>query len=170
MAFSPITSPEIAVGAALKKELFQKVKDNFDNHETRISALSLGAAPVEVFNFDILNASSASTLTGIVHHEVLAGFTITTVKVQIFEKGAIASGILEIDVKKNTTPDNVGMVSILNTKPLINFALVSDYASSLGVLNGALQTVLAGDILRLDVTNLPTIPLGKFRVLVYGVI
>ena len=170
MAYTGITNSEISVGAALKKELFQKIKDNFTDHESRISALSLGAAPIEVFNFDILNASSAATMTGVVHHEVIAPFTVTTVKLQIFEKGIISSGVLEIDVKKNTTPDDTGMTSILTTKPLIDFALNIDYDYSLGVLNGAQQSVVAGDILRLDITSLPTTPLGKFRVLVYGVL
>lgn len=170
MSYTSITNSEIAVGAALKKELFQKVKDNFTDHEDRISALSLGSAPVEVFNLDVINASSAVSMTGLLHHEVLVPFTITTVKLQIFEKGSIVSGVVEIDVKKNTTPNDTGMVSILNVKPKINFALNVDYDSSLGVLNGAQQNVVAGDILRLDITSLPTLTLGKFRVLVYGVL
>jgi hypothetical protein len=170
MSYTAITSTEISVGAALKKELFQKVKDNFDNHESRIASLSLGSAPIEVFNLDIANATSAATMTGVIYHESLAAFQITTVKVQIFEKGLITSGILEIDIKKNSTPDDIGMTSILITKPKIDFALNSDYDSSLGVLDGAEQTIAAGDFLRLDITSLPTIPLGNFRVLVYGVI
>lgn len=169
MAFTPINNAEIAVGNAVKKELFEKVKDNFDDHESRISALSLGAAPVVVFHFDVVNASSASTLTGLCHYEAIAAFTLTTVKVQIFETGSIVSGILEIDVKKSTTDlDDANFSSVLTTLPSIDFSTAVDYDSDLGVLDGVAQSVGAGDYLRLDVTSLPSLPLGKFRVLVYG--
>lgn len=170
MAYQPINSSEIEVGKPIKKELFTKIKENFETHQTAISALALGASPVEVFNFDVVNATAAPTLTGMVHHKAFIGFTVSTVEIQIFEKGSISTGILEVDVKKNSTLDDVGMTSILSVKPSINFAVVSDYAIATGTLNPALQEISAGEYLRLDITSLPSIPLGKFRVIVYGVI
>jgi hypothetical protein len=168
--FTPFIPSEYAVGKAVKKELWRKVADNFTNHEDRIAALSLGAAPIEVFNLDILNASSAGSFTGLLHHEAIGSVTITKVAIRIFEKGIVTSGVLEMDVKKGTSLDDLSMTSIMTTKPAINFATASDFDESVGVINPVQQTVAPGEFLRLDITSLPTIPLGKFRVLVYGVI
>jgi hypothetical protein len=170
MAFITIPPSLIQIGSALKKELFDLIKDNLDDLDSRVNALSLGAAPVEIFNFDVLNASSASTLTGLIHHEALSAFTITEVKIQLFETGGITSGTLSIDVKKGPTPDDLTMVSVLTTQPSINFLTAVNYQTATGVLDPAEQAVAQGEILRLDITSLPSTPLGKFRVLVYGVI
>lgn len=170
MAFVTIPSSLIQIGSALKKELFDLIKGNLDDLDSRVNALSLGAAPVEVFNFDVLNASSASSLTGLIHHEALSAFIVTEVKIQLFETGGISSGVLSVDVKKGPTPDDLTMVSILTTQPSINFLTAVNYDSASGVLDPSQQTIAQGEILRLDITSLPSTPLGKFRVLVYGVI
>jgi hypothetical protein len=51
MAFITIPTADIAVGKPTKKSLWQKIKDNFDDHETRIAALSAGANKVVVFEY-----------------------------------------------------------------------------------------------------------------------
>jgi len=168
MAYSEIPSSSIQVGKAIKKELFQTIRDNFIDHEARIASLALGAAPIEVFNFPILNASSANSLTGLTYYRALSSFNLSTVQIEIFEKGIISSGILSVDVKKGPSLDDTGMVSVLTSQPTINFATAADYDIATGVLDPVNQLVLQGEILRLDVTSLPSIPLGKFRVLVYG--
>lgn len=170
MAFQAINDSEIDVGKPTKKELWKKVQNSLNAHEERISTLAIGAAPVEIFNLDIVNATSSSSLTGLLHHKAFIGFSVSTVEVQIFEKGFITSGILEVDLKKNTTLDDIGMISVLSTKPKIDFSLNNDYDVSAGILIPELQFINAGEFLRLDITSLPTIPLGKFRVIVYGVI
>jgi hypothetical protein len=170
MPFSSITASQILPGKAAKAELFSKIKDNLDDHETRLLTVEAGIAAIEIFNFDVVNASSGVTMTGMIHHEALFDFTVTKVKVQIFEKGSISSGTLEIDIKKNSTLDDTGMTSILTTKPIIDFSTDPDYTEDIGVLNASEQDVLEGEFLRLDVTALPTLPLSKFRVLVYGVV
>jgi len=170
MAFVTIPSSLIQIGSALKKELFDIIKNDLDDLDSRVNALSLGAAPVEVFNLDVLNASSASSLTGLLHHEALSAFIITEVKIQLFETGGITSGTLSVDVKKGPTPDDLTMVSVLTSQPNINFLTAVDYQTATGVLDPSQQSVAQGEILRLDITSLPSTPLGKFRVLVYGVI
>jgi hypothetical protein len=76
--------------------------------------------------------------------------------------------VLSIDVKKGPSLDGATMTSVLTTQPNIDFTTDPDYTIASGILNGANQLVLQGEVLRLDVTALPTIPLGRFRVLVYG--
>jgi hypothetical protein len=168
MAFIPIPSTSINVGKALKKELFDAVKSSLDDHENRINSLAVGASPIEVFNFPVLNASSAGSLTGLTYFRATSAFNLALVQIEIFEKGIITSGILSVDVKKNTSLNSVGMTSVLTVQPSIDFSTASDYAISSGTLDPLNQSIAQGDVLRLDVTSLPSIPLGKFRVLVYG--
>jgi len=50
MGFLTIPSELIQVGKALKKEIFLKTKDNFDDHETRINAVEAGGGGQVLFN------------------------------------------------------------------------------------------------------------------------
>lgn len=170
MAFTPIDPSEIEVGKATKKELWRKVRESFIDHESRIQALAVGTSPVVVFNNDVLNASSATSLTGLAYFRSYIPFTITTVKLQIFEKGIITSGILSFDIKKGTSLDPLTFNSVLTSEPSINFSTAVDYQESDGILDSLEQSVNANEYLRLDITSLPAIPVGKFRVLVYGLI
>jgi hypothetical protein len=158
----------INVGKAIKKELFSLIKDNLDDHESRITSLALGASPVEVFNFPVFNASSSASFTGLAYFTASAAFTVSSVQIQIWDKGLITSGTLSIDIQKGTSTNGTTFNSILTTQPIINFASDADYVVKYGALDVTQQSVAQGDILRLDVTSLPTIPLGKFKVLVYG--
>lgn len=168
MAYDPILPAEIAVGKAIKKELFRKISNNLDDHEDRILALSSGFSPIVVFNNDVLNGSSANSLTGLAYFRSYVNFTVTTVKIEIFEKGIVTSGTLEVDIKKGTSLDPITFNTILITPPSIDFAVDPDYTESDGVLDIGEQSILANEYLRLDITSLPTIPLSKFRILVYG--
>lgn len=168
MAYEEITEEEIKVGKAVKKEIFRKTRNSLIDHENRITSLSLGAAPIVIFNSDVQNASSARSLTGFAYWRSYVAFTLSTVMIQIFQKGIVTSGILSVDIKKGPTPDDGTMVSMLTTLPQINFATAPDYASAVGIINPSNQAILVNDILRFDVTSLPSIPLGKFRILVYG--
>ena len=53
MAFTTLDSADLAVGKPTKKSLFDQIKTNQDDHETRISALASGANKVVVFEQNI---------------------------------------------------------------------------------------------------------------------
>lgn len=125
-----------------------------------------GGGMIEVFNHVVSIGSSAATLTGLSYFMAPTPFNITSVRLLVYSKNAITSGFLEIDVKKNTTPDNVGMTSILTTKPIIDFSIDPDYTLSSGVISTA--AVSNNNFLRLDVTSIPTGWAGQFQVIVYG--
>jgi len=157
MSFVTINSASIEVGDALKAELFTQVKDNFDNHETRINSLESTAKKIDIFKFLLLNGSSFSTATGLAYYRSEDTFTVTKSAIQIFEKGSL-SGFLEIDIKKSTTNmDNASFTSIFTTKPKITYSTASDYdESSNQVLNSSMINISSGDYLRLDITIAPT--------------
>jgi hypothetical protein len=169
MAFVTIPANAIEVGDPITKDLFDKVKDNFDDHETRILSQETSQKRIELINCIFGNAVSASTLTGLFDVNAPQDLTITECYVQIYEKGSLG-GELEIDIKVNSTPNDTGMTSIFTTLPKITYASASDYDKSTNqVFNGAQTSVTEGHNIRLDVTELPTGgTIGKFRVVLYG--
>ena len=168
MAFVTIPSGDIDVGDPLKKDLFDKIKSNEDDLDSRVTSLEGGAGKVEVFNFPVVNASSASTLTGLSYWRASAAFTLIDAKVAIFEKGSL-TGTLEMDIKKNTSLDAVGMTTVFTTKPSIAIAGASDYDESTNaVFDSGQISVAVGDYLRLDMTALPSPVIGKFYVFLIG--
>ena len=167
MAYNPLTDSEISVGKAIKQELFQKIKDSLESHESRITALSTGGGKIEVFNADVRVGSYGNTITGIIYHEVLQDINLVECAIQIFEKGGISTGVLSIDVKRNSTPNDIGMTSVFTSAPSVDFSTASDYHRSTGTFNVSLQNVTKGTILRLDVTSMP-VGLGTFRIILIG--
>lgn len=170
MAFNPISSLAIAVGKAIKAELWSLVKNNFDDHETRINSIETTSTKIPIIKFYALNASSFSTATGLYYWESNDNFTITSAYVQIFEKGTLA-GTFEIDIKKSTTNlDDPSFTSIFTTKPSIAFASASDYDKSTNqVFDASKINIVSGNYLRFDITQMPnSAVMSKFLITVYG--
>lgn len=169
MAFQVINSSEIEVGDPIKAELFTKIKNSLDDHETRLSSQESSQKRIIIFDSLILNAASANSFTGLMAANAPQDLILTDCYVQIFEKGSL-TGALEIDIKRNTTPDNTGMVSVFTTKPKITYASASDYDKSVNqVFNPSQSTITSGHHLRLDITELPASGvIGRFIVYLIG--
>ena len=125
------------------------------------------SGPVEVFNNDIIVSANATSLTGLAYFRAPGNFKVVKVQVEIFEKGAVASGILSIDVKKGNDADDLSMATIMTTQPEIDFATALDYDFNAGVIDPLLEDVNDNQVLRLDITSKPA-GLTKFRVSVIG--
>jgi hypothetical protein len=168
MSYTTIPSTSTNVGKAITKNTIDLIKNNLDDHETRINALSVGSGPMVLFDEEILNVSTALTLTGIAYYKAIANMTITKGQIQIFTKDGITTGTLDFDLKKATSLGGT-YTSIFTTKPAINYATAAAYDSNDGVLNSG-QVMNQNDIIRLDITNVPTGVISKMRVMVYGVL
>lgn len=167
MSYTTIPTSMIQVGKAVKKELLDLIKSDLDDHETRLNALSVGSGPVILFNEDIYNVSSTLTTTGVLYYKATANFNLTKAQIQIYTKDGISSGLLEVDLKKATTLGGT-YTSIFTTKPSVNYATASTYAIGEGTFNAG-QAVNQDNIIRLDITNIPSGYITKFRLMVYGV-
>jgi hypothetical protein len=169
MAFTAITSTEVQVGKPVTSSIFTKVRENFDDHESRLQSLEAITSKVIIWDFPILNATSASSYTGLTYWRAPFSFTLNDAKVIIYEAGTL-TGTLEIDILKNTSLDPSGMASVFTVLPSIDFATASDYDESTNAtFDVGQQSVSAGDYLRLDVTSLPSGGvLGKFNVYLIG--
>lgn len=174
MAFSTLSSSLIEVGKAIKKEIFSTLKSNQDDLNTRLGSLEALNAKFQVFNFVIHNGSSAGSLTGLSTLEIPSDITITQAEVSIFDiTGASFTGSLEIDVKVAPLADGndfTSAVSIFTTKPSIDLSTASSYDESTNqVLDATNQDISAGQVVRLDVSSLPSGDvLGKFRIKILG--
>lgn len=167
MAFTTISSAIIQVGKAIKKELFQAIKDSLDDLDSRTAALEVTGSFIEIIDQTIYSATTAAALTGLLFYKVKQNTRVTKVEVQIYEKGAISSGSVTIDLKKATTLGGT-FTSVMTVLPTINFASASDYAANSGTINAVLNDLVTGEFLRLDFTALPSTPLSKCRVIVTG--
>lgn len=170
MPFSTISSLAIAVGSAIKKELWDKVKDNFDDHETRINSVETIQKKVSVMKFDFRNAASIISTNGVYYWESEDTFTLTSAFLRIYEVGSL-TGDLEIDIKRSTTDlDDSSFFTIFTTRPSIDFSTASDYDESINqVFDPGQIDISPGDFLRLDITSFPSGGvLGKFILNVYG--
>lgn len=167
MPFSAISSAAVQVGKAITAGLFGKVRTNLDDHEARLAALETSSSLVPIFDETVYNVSAAASLTGVIFHKVTVAVRITKVQVQIFEKGSIVSGLLTVDAKKAATLGAV-FSSILTAGASLNYATAANYDSADATINSSLNSLSVNQFLRIDVTALPTVPVGKFRILVYG--
>ena len=125
-----------------------------------------GGSPTEIFNTTVTIGSTASTATGLLYFKSPSNLTISSISVQIFEKGSIVSGTLEADIKRNTTPNDTGMSSIFSVKPSFNFSVVADYAVSTGTISTG--PLVSGDYLRFDLTSIPVGFNGSLQILAYA--
>jgi len=168
MAFVTINSTNIEVGKPLKKELFDLIKDNFDDHEARILTLGSGSGKISLINTDIrIGSTDDQFLTGAFHYEVIQDCIITEGAIQLFERSPATTGNLIVDVKKNTTTNPSGFNSVFTSAPTINVATAADYDRATGTINPSVQALTVGDIIRVDITGLPA-GLQRFRVVLIG--
>jgi hypothetical protein len=170
MAFTSISSLAISIGSALKKELLDLIKGNFDDHETRINNIESSSSKIPVIKFYVLNGSEFSTGTGLFYWESNDNFTITSAYVQIFEKGSL-TGTFEVDIKKSTTDlDSASFTTIFTTKPSLAFASIADYEKSTNQVFDATKTsMVVGNYLRFDINQMPAGGvMSKFLITVYG--
>jgi len=174
MAFISIPSSLIQVGKAVKKELFDKIKDNFDDHETRINGIELGANKVEVFNFEVIgfiNNYTAAELVQIGTHRATSDFTLTEAKLTLMNGSSGASsttsGVLSIDLQISSD-NGVTWATVLSGLPEIpdgTNATGSESSSVVFTTGG--EDVLQDDLLRVNVTSKKDTQ-GSFLITVYG--
>lgn len=168
MAFTALPSGSLDVGDPIKKELFDTIRSNEIDLDSRITSVEVSASRIIVFDETVINATSAATFTGLNYYRALQNFTLTGAELSTFEHGSL-TGSLQIDIKRNTSYNDTGMISVFTTKPSIAMASADYSVSTNQVFSGAQINITAGTILRFDVTSMPTNgTLGKFRIQIYG--
>ena len=168
MAYVTINSNTIEVGDALKSDLFTTIKNDLDDHEARLIALGSGAGKVSLINTDInVGSTGAGFLTGALYVEVIQDCLVTEGAIQLFVKSPATTGSLTVDVKKNTSTNPSGFNSLFTSAPTLSMSTATDYQRTTGAINPATQSLVVGDILKVDITSLPA-GLQKFRIVLVG--
>jgi hypothetical protein len=150
MAFVPITSGEIASGQPVSTTTQTKIKNDLDDHETRLETLEISissALPITLrVNgfYGVFNSVLKTTADG--------ALTITGVRLLIDVAGT--AGTTEIDIKKKRGSGSY--TSIFTTLPSVAFSAGNDAISTNGIVDLTQVGVQAGDILRLDITSTQT--------------
>lgn len=148
MAYTAITSTEIQASKAIKQELWQKVKDNFDNHETRIGTLEASLSNFRPIEFVLVGyLGDIGAKTDIMIDRV--NFNITLNAARLIQQTAGSSGTTEVDVLYKRGAG--AFTSIFSTKPSLTSAAGNLAVSTNAVLSTT--ALLAADFLRFDLTS-----------------
>lgn len=147
MSFTAITTGEITTGKPVSTITQNKIKDNFDDHESRIESLEAGSTgdpPIILrVNGGYYNA------TGIL--KTTTNLTLNLTGVRLLIDAAGSSGTTQIDILRKRGAGSY--TTIFTTKPSVAFSAGSDALSTNGVLDAGMLDFIAGDILRLDIIS-----------------
>jgi hypothetical protein len=155
MAFTAITTAQIQVGEPTAKELFQKMKDNFDDHESRIVSTENSINAILVIEF---NGAGPYSLKGPQNEVMFTRISnnITVQGARLIAQTAGTAGSVEIDIKYKRGAGS--WTTIFSTRPSVAFG-AGDYALSTNAVLGV-TSLLAGDLVRLDITAVQTVGVG----------
>ncbi len=150
MSFTAITSGEIASGKPVAATTQTKIKDNFDDHESRIETLEAGTAVFAPIIWRVY--SRPMVLENVIKVTTNFSFTITGVRILVDQAGS--AGVLEVDILRKR--GGGAYESIFTAEPAIDYSEGDDALSDAATLDATKVNIEAGDILRLDITSIQT--------------
>jgi hypothetical protein len=156
MSYTAITSAEVTAGEPTTSTLMGKVKDNFSDHETRITSLEAGSGvsyPPIIFRVNgRADLVATATRTGFIMSTCNFGLTITGARLIIQTAGS--SGTTEIDIQYKR--GGGAWTSIFSTKPSVAYTAGDNAVSSNAVIDIANDDLQAGDLIRMNISSAQT--------------
>ena len=146
MAYSAIATTQIETGDPVTQELWELVRANFADHETRIAAVEVAVQTFVPFEFRLRGAGSIyAPVTGLEYKRIFQNITLTGARLLVPVAGSAGTWDFDIQYKRG----GAAFASIFSTRPSVAFG-AGDYAvSSNAVIS--VTSLLVGDILRFDV-------------------
>jgi hypothetical protein len=147
MAFTSITTAEIQVGEPTAQPLFQKIKDDLDDHESRIAAAEVGASsrpPIEFGVWGLLPDAYAAD--GVEIYRTPLNISMLGARVLVNKAGS--SGTLTVDVEYKR---GAGAWTSILSVPISVTSAAGDLSLTSGVLT--VTNFLTGDLFRLNVDS-----------------
>lgn len=155
MTYVAITTQEIAVGESVSNSTLTKVKENFDNLDSRMTTLEGGGSttypPIILSVYGAYGEAGDLTIpvSGIIKTTINFPLTVTGVRILIDRAGT--SGTTEIDLKFKR---GIGSyTSLFSTKPSVGYVSGNDALSTNAILDPDYVDLQTGDILRLDISS-----------------
>jgi hypothetical protein len=150
MAYSALTDAETNAGEPGTQSLFKKIKDDLIDHESRIVTAEGANAQLFPIEFEVNGEINDSAIVnGLLHYRVSAALTVLAVRALVVTAGS--AGTLSVDVEYKR--GGGAWTSLLSAPITIAFGS-GNFATASGVLS--VTGLLAGDLLRLDVTSIQT--------------
>lgn len=152
MAFVPLNTTEIAAGEPVKQELWDTVKEDLDDLNSRIVSTENALTNFRPIEFNVHGRMDEflPPIEELILERV--NFDCTIVAARLITKTAGTAGFHSVDIqmKRGASP----WQSIFSALPSLSY-LQGDYAVS---VNQVLSTtsLLAGDLLRLDIISVQT--------------
>ncbi len=184
MAQTPLTDEEIEVGKPTKKRLFTKIKDNNEDHETRLNGLEEGAGKVIVCDFEVIgfiSHYSPSELVSVATFRAPANFNLLELVITIIDSAngfdsagvpvsSSSAGVLEVGLLKSTD-GGATFNSILTTNPQVVDGKNGKGESSNSTGNTPVifndTAVVQDNLLKIDIQNMKDTQ-GTFHISCYG--
>lgn len=158
MAYNAISSLLIQAGKALKQELMSLVKDNFDDHESRLTTVEGVVNVYRPIRFRVTNYEEFVPATEVDVERIPFAMTLQGVRLLVLDAGSAGTVEVNLEYKRG----GGAWTNILTTNPSVAFG-AGDYAlSSNGVLS--VTSLQAGDLLRLNIVTAQT---GNEEIIVY---
>lgn len=147
MAFTAITTAQIASGEPTSQDLFQKIKDNFDDLDSRTTVVETANNIFRPIQFDVVGPYGAEIVVDGLMYDLLR-FDITVLNVILFIHDAGASGTTTVDIEYKR---GVGAFTSILSSPVSATSANGDYYIATATLGTT--SLLTGDILRLNVDS-----------------
>lgn len=169
MAFISLPWNILKVGDSLRKEIFNMIKNNFDDHEQRLNQSETTGGTVFILDREFNLAGINLSLDPIIfYYKATQDFSLTEFRAQIFSKGLITTGTLAVDLQKSIDTNNANFNSVLTGDVTFNYATDAAYVEKIGTINPSLDAVSAGDVIRIEVKSIPARFGGKILINIGG--
>lgn len=145
MSFATIVSSWISSGKPTKQELFQRIKDDLDDHESRLSDVEAATVNTQPLKFLV----QGQGVVGDRKDLIKAPYAMTVTGLRIVMHNPGISGTLSVDVQRQAVADVGSFATILSANATLayNGGTVSSSPSI------AIPSIPAGAILRLDIDS-----------------
>jgi len=148
MAFGSIPSAWLDIGDPTKKELFDLIKDNFDDLDSRINSVEAAVTNETPIQFSVIGRYYIETMPFLG-----AGTTIripfdielTSAVLHVIDDGT--AGTLDVDVKYKRGA--AAFTTIFSTRPSLTFGSGNNSIATNGAIS--ITDLDAGDFIRLDI-------------------
>lgn len=150
MAFTALNSSEVAAGEPTKQELFNKIRLNFDDHESRLLTVEGATNAYLSIDFGVQGEYGVLGTQTNISGYIRIPFNLTILSGRLLIEQAGSAGTTEVDMlfKRGVS----AFSSLFTTRPSVAFSAGSNALSTNGVLDATKVNLLAGDIIRCDLT------------------
>ena len=167
MAYNPINSADIEAGKPTKKEIFDTIKANQEDFNSRINTLA-GTSKIDIFDLrftgKISQYDNADILKRMPVFKAPLDASIVSFVITLLE--ASNSGTLSIQIEKSID-NGINWTPLLSSPVQLTGTTIGSISGSVTFTGPTANQFLQNELLRLNITGLQSLQ-GSFHVSVYG--